>query len=338
MRSGIDNFNPPLALNDDVLQMFFDVAAQVRALKSLSKTCRQMRLRCMPLLFNDIIHFLTFCSDRGHDVKFGYDDPVEFHRFSKNFMLCGVYSTDFLKAALSSMPRLHTVTLKFPSIFEHGLPRQPDWPRLRELRLKGELSPFGDPPLPFVAVFSNMPKLRVLELKLAQSPELRELTLSCPQVGDNTYAALPCSLQSLSLRCTPHYLNLTGERAISLTPKARWQWSLPSSSDMLRILRQCQLPDLRHLALEYREDDADGELLQHVASACPALRCLRLFRCQREDAEEPARDPIAIVAHMADQLVPLRNLTKLDLQLDLPGAPKLRAAMGGNLRDPPLQR
>ncbi|KAI0654126.1 hypothetical protein C8Q70DRAFT_538475 [Cubamyces menziesii] len=98
---------------------------------------------------------------------------------------------------------------------------------------------------------------------------------------------------------------------------------------MLRILRQCQLPDLRHLALEYREDDADGELLQHVASACPALRCLRLFRCQREDAEEPARDPIAIVAHMADQLVPLRNLTKLDLQLDLPGAPKLRAAMGG---------
>ncbi|KAI0329975.1 hypothetical protein GY45DRAFT_1278586 [Cubamyces sp. BRFM 1775] len=216
------------------------------------------------------------------------------------------------------------------------------WPRLRELRLRGELRTIGIPPFPLISMFSNMPGLRVLELKLAQPegrdpqafwppshraiswpwPELDELTLSCPQVHDRVYAALPSSLRSLTLRYTPHYRNYTAKRVYHITPAARWQWPLLSSSDMLQILRQCRLPDLRHLSLEYHESDADDELLQYIASTYPALRCLRLFCCRRDEAEEPLGDPVIIVEHIANQLAPMQHLTRLDLQLDLPGMPK----------------
>ncbi|KAI0329978.1 hypothetical protein GY45DRAFT_1412186 [Cubamyces sp. BRFM 1775] len=39
---------------------------------------------------------------------------------------------------------------------------QPDWPRLRELRLRGEHPTIIDQSLPFISMFSNMPRLYVL--------------------------------------------------------------------------------------------------------------------------------------------------------------------------------
>ncbi|KAH9885234.1 hypothetical protein C8Q73DRAFT_305545 [Cubamyces lactineus] len=447
------------SLNDDVLHLLMEAASLANTLKPLSMTSRRLRQYSLPYLFKEctvrslvpvkslvflpetvwpyvsVLHLVDRCLDQAVAHRFP-DNPRPYLKFSKHALLCGVYSSEYLNMALSSMPQLHTVTFCLENNFNHGLPwsvlqgicslpklqnvtitnlhlvptllpdetltiecpisrlisfhhtlsdyrprrdrqypseeralelllsasrdtlerltlsmdcaplvwmcNQPPWPRLRELRLRGELRTIGDPPFPLIAMFSNMPGLRVLELKLAQPegrapqafwppshraiswpwPELHELTLSCPQVHDNLYAALPSSLRSLTLRYTPHYCNYMAKFAFHITPAARWQWPLLSSSDILQILRQCRLPDLRHLSLEYREDDADDELLQYIVRTYPALRCLRLFRCRRDEAEEPSGEPLVIVEHIAKQLAPMQHLTRLDLQLDLPGTPK----------------
>ncbi|KAH9885231.1 hypothetical protein C8Q73DRAFT_660101 [Cubamyces lactineus] len=413
-----------LSINADALNVLLSTAALTKSLKALSLTCREMRLHCLPFLFKEctlrnyvpvqsvvffpreltrfnsptvsILHFIDNCPDQSVD----FHGQREGHpKYTNDPLLCGVYSTDYLKTALSDMPQLHTMTsnfgqsvvrlrLKMKSVIvnahriapslrpgeglringrsapltslchvlsgyrpdrekayssqEHALElflnasrdtlerltlstdcaplpwmcKQSCWPRLHELRLRGELRIIENPPRPLVSMFANMPELRILELKLAQPvdrdpqafwppshritgsfpwPELRELTLSCPQIHDNIYASLPSSLHSLTLRYTPHHLNYTTKLAFRVTPQARWQWPLLSSSDMLQILHQCRLPDLRHLALEYREDEADEELLQYIKGAYPALRCLRLFRCPSNHRLEPLGDPVVLV-------------------------------------------
>lgn len=165
------------------------------------------------------------------------------------------------------------------------------WPNLRELRLLGERKAIGDSSLPFITLFANMSRLRRLELKLAQTagvdpqpfwppgldiaewpwPNLRHLTLSCPHVDDQIYGALPSTLESLALRYTPHMLrsNYVGTRC---------QWPLVRSSEMLQILRRCRCPRLTSLELEYREDEADAELMQHIGASFPALTSFKLLR------------------------------------------------------------
>ncbi|KAL1939457.1 hypothetical protein VTO73DRAFT_10013 [Trametes versicolor] len=202
-----------------------------------------------------------------------------------------------------------------------------DWPNLRELRFRGERRTVGDPPMPFVAIFANMPRLRVLELKLAQPagappqpiwpigyrttshwPELQELTLSYPVEDDQIYVNLPASLRTLTLQCFPHrttkYNYVRGEGGL-LPPLL--------SSDVLRILRHCDLPLLHGLELEYREDNGDDELLRHLGVAFPTLRQLKVRRYRRAGADY-ADVPVEHIARtIGTRLV---RLSELALCLD----------------------
>ncbi|EIW53570.1 uncharacterized protein TRAVEDRAFT_99591, partial [Trametes versicolor FP-101664 SS1] len=169
-----------------------------------------------------------------------------------------------------------------------------DWPNLRELRLRGEPRTVGDPPLPIIALFAHMSRLRILDLKLSEPaespptplwplrykstfpwPELQELTVSFPVNKDRIYANLPATLRTLTLQCFPH-----------VTSKYR-QYGAEGvsgpiqSSSLLQILRRCKLPLLSSLELEYREDDEDDELLYHLGAAFPALRKLKVRRYRR---------------------------------------------------------
>lgn len=202
-------------------------------------------------------------------------------------ILDGVHKTMERLALTTEIAPLHAICTTF------------DWPNLRELRLRGERRTVGNPPLPIIAMFANMPRLRVLELKLAHPagaplqpiwpigyrttfpwPELQDLTLSYPGKDDQIYVNLPAALRTLTLQCFPHrttkYLYVCGDGGL---PHPLW------SSDVLGILRHCHLPLLRGLELEYREDDADDELLRYLGAAFPLLRQLKVRRYRRVGAE-----------------------------------------------------
>ncbi|OJT09985.1 hypothetical protein TRAPUB_13531 [Trametes pubescens] len=202
-----------------------------------------------------------------------------------------------------------------------------DWPNLRELRLRGEHRTVGDPPLPIVTMFAHMPRLRILELKLAHPvgaplqpiwpigyriafpwPELQDLTLSYPIEDDQIYVNLPATLRTLTLQCFPHrttkYHHVRGDGGLPRPLR---------SSDVLRILRHCHLPLLRGLELEYREDDGDDELLRHLGAAFPALGQLKVRRFRRAGADYADVQ----VEHITRMLgVHLPRLSELALCLD----------------------
>ncbi|KAL1936969.1 hypothetical protein VTO73DRAFT_2826 [Trametes versicolor] len=412
------------ALNDDVLDLIVEAASLVQAIPALSRTCRRIRLRCLPSLcreFNlrihvpiipitfipealrtyvNILHFHDLCEDipREEDLQDALERPL---CFTSNPILCGAYSTPFLATALESMPRLHTLSFNLRWQPIHGIPwsvmqmvlalptlrnlainghriapsllpeeelvldhctpltsfqhtmsdyrwwreqNYPDerqalllvlnrthttletlalvaelsplheifttleWPNLCELRLRGECKTIGDPSIPFITLFANMPRLRHIELKLAQPkgvdpqpfwppglhivewpwPNLRHLTLSCPLVDDQIYGALPSTLESLALRYTPHKL-----RHVREFTDVHYQWPLVRSSEMLQILRRCRCPRLTSLELEYREDEANAELMQHIGASYPALISFKLLRYRADDdAEAGPLDPL----------------------------------------------
>ncbi|KAH9885235.1 hypothetical protein C8Q73DRAFT_718074 [Cubamyces lactineus] len=225
------------------------------------------------------------------------------------------------------------------------------WSNLRELCLRGQYPTIDDPPLPLIVVFAHMTNLRVLEFKFMQPrnldpqpiwpsghagvwpwPSLEELTVSCPQVDDNIYDALPNTLRSLSLRYTPHYLNHIWKKKFGLPLYADcvWRWPLVSSTDVLHILRRCEVTvyHLRHLELEYTVDDSEADLLRYVAMAFPDLRSLHLFRC-RPDRVEPEEaielsNNLAYVERLIEPLASLQSLERVKLSLDLPGTPQPR--------------
>ncbi|KAI0768244.1 hypothetical protein BD413DRAFT_133032 [Trametes elegans] len=211
------------------------------------------------------------------------------------------------------------------------------WPCLRELVLRGEFRTVGDPPLPFVRLLANMPKLRNLDLRISQPPDiepqpvwpadlpnmllpwpgLQQLTVSCPQPDDKVYAALPYSLRCLSLRYYPHLSThqwtLRDERVWR-----EWQWPLLGSSDVLRILRACDLPVLEHLELEYVENDADDDLLRFLGSAfAPTMTSLTIRRYRRKPSTHVPLDGIC------EALGALPRLHTLSLHLDFHDTPKV---------------
>lgn len=103
-------------------------------------------------------------------------------------------------------------------------------------------------------------------------PDLQQLTISFPADDDQIYENLPVTLRKLTLQCFPHItsnFHRSGAEGVS---------EPIHSSDLLRILRRCDLPLLRGLELEYREDEADDELLRHIGVAFPALRQLKVRR------------------------------------------------------------
>ncbi|KAH9830270.1 uncharacterized protein C8Q71DRAFT_371990 [Rhodofomes roseus] len=162
------------------------------------------------------------------------------------------------------------------------------WPRLRELHLMGEIHSGPDIPIPFVTLFSGMPKLRTLKLQLAlpwgidrqilqlwpkdyeaQFPwqELDDLTMSFPCSEDQIYSRLPRTMQRLSLRCTPYYHFSSWRRHPLLVASA-----------MLEILSKVDTPSLKHLELEYRADAAENDLLLCLTQKFPRLTSLEIHR------------------------------------------------------------
>ncbi|KAL1939446.1 hypothetical protein VTO73DRAFT_10002 [Trametes versicolor] len=231
-----------------------------------------------------------------------------------NIILGGVHKT---------MEQLELETESAPI---HAICTTLDWPNLRELRLRGLRRAVGNPPLPIIAMFEHMTRLRVLDLKLAQPasipaqavwpanyqttfpwPELQHFSISCPVENDKIYAHLPSTLHTLGLQYFPHVSMLSSNlRAPEL------QWPLQSASALLGILHQCDLPHLRCLELEYREDHAEDELLRYLRFAFPALTQLKLRRYRREGAYGAD----VRVEHLACAVGALPHLSDLSLHLD----------------------
>ncbi|KAI0634080.1 hypothetical protein C8Q77DRAFT_1021386, partial [Trametes polyzona] len=217
-----------------------------------------------------------------------------------------------------------------------------EWPQLRTLHLRGEPLSVGDPPVPYVSMFSSVPRLERLELELGQPvrvdprpfwphglvadwplPELRHLTLSCPQVDDLVYTALPTSLRSLTLRYAPHYItNVMKEANGYIRADCRWQWPLLLSSELLQVLRLCRLPALGHLEIEYRADDADAELLSYLGDGFPNLTSLVILRYR---SPHERNVPLERITRAINSLPHLQTLS---LHADLPETPSRQEVPG----------
>lgn len=174
------------------------------------------------------------------------------------------------------------------------------WPRLRKLRLHGERPLYpGAPPL--VMTLGRMPHLRDLSLCLAEPVggelqpmwppalqasygwyELERLAVAHPHPEDEMYAHLPVSLRHLALRCWPrYYKHHSALREEMDEAGIRWASPLLSSSEMLRLLRKSETPNLTHLELEFRADAASySDIFGHIASSYPRLTVLRAL-CYR---------------------------------------------------------
>lgn len=180
--------------------------------------------------------------------------------------------------------------------------RDNDWPCLDELVLRG--GPRRSSCAFVVENLTRMPNLRVLKLELAQRsgvgvqricppdwsggcpwPRLEVLTVSHPHVDDELYAHLPGSLRELTLRCFPrHYVAAAPTAEGRYMAPRGWESSLPTSAEMLRILRRCgsSLIHLRHLDIEFEESEEDLPLLRHIANALPTLTFLQILRYHRD--------------------------------------------------------
>ena len=172
---------------------------------------------------------------------------------------------------------------------------QNQWPRLRELSLRGEFCLAAGYPTPLASLFSGMSGLRILTLRFSLPdevnrkqlmlwpegyesrlpwPHLESLTLSFPDPEDRIFSHLPPSLRRLSLRCTPHhYLHVWKPREYS-----HYDSPILYSSEMLEILTKISAPLLDSLQLEYLADDADDDLLRCIADRFPSIQCLEIQR------------------------------------------------------------
>ncbi|KAJ8474342.1 hypothetical protein ONZ51_g7283 [Trametes cubensis] len=176
-----------------------------------------------------------------------------------------------------------------------------DFPRLRELTLKGLSGPSQELQCDLVSALGRMPELRVLELDIALSPRrtpqpiwppgvittypwphLQRLCVSFPHANDQLYPHLPGDLTHLALRYSPHQIIHKWE-----APWRETECVFPPSSadDILRILQECKATGLVELEVEYHQgEDDDDTLLRYIATSFPELETLRLFLYHRDGA------------------------------------------------------
>ncbi|KAI0757770.1 hypothetical protein C8Q80DRAFT_1135326 [Daedaleopsis nitida] len=217
--------------------------------------------------------------------------------------------------------------------------RKYDWPRLHELKLRGECQ--SSPPIPVFPALSHIRTLRVLTLELAQSPEcglerqsmgsfdptdgfpwrdLESLSVSYPHPEDKWYGLLPSTLRRLDLRCWPrHYMHLLWHDRRTVTDNLQWHSPILGSSEMLTILRRCRSSDawrsVRQLDLEFREDQMDHKLFEYIPHAFPNVTFLQVHRYRIPDNMHVP------VAEIADALSRFTQLQVLRLHLDFTDAP-----------------
>ncbi len=180
-----------------------------------------------------------------------------------------------------------------------------DWPRLRELNLRGLR--WTSPESPPVVLFACMPNLRALSLELMERegasttalwppglpasfpwPFLDNLSVSNPDPEDEIYAHLPPTMQTLMLRSWPHQC-IRRWQEVNHEPEELTPYRPPPcSSASLRILRRCYTPYLRKLGVEYFSDYAESSFLSYIASTFPYLTTLELHRYRSDpNAEIP---------------------------------------------------
>ncbi|KAI0768233.1 hypothetical protein BD413DRAFT_440062, partial [Trametes elegans] len=184
-----------------------------------------------------------------------------------------------------------------------------DWPALREFRLRGMIRLGYEPADPFVIAFACMPRLRVLELRLALSPgvrpkalwpagvdvtypwpELQELVVSFPEPQDLLWRRLPSTLRSLTLIYSPHSCM---ERWDMENRRVMWYWICSKPADLLQILQACSIPALDRLGLEYHSYSDEDALLSYVGTAYSQLTALKVFRYQYS-LEAPRVDVVSV--------------------------------------------
>ncbi|KAM5544075.1 hypothetical protein V8D89_002261 [Ganoderma adspersum] len=207
--------------------------------------------------------------------------------------------------------------------------------------LRGER--WSDPAIPAVTLFSSMPCLQSLALNLSE-PEnapagvvwpkgvsttfpwrnLETLHISHPGPHDEVYTHLPLSLRCLALRSWPHECERVYQLAVRNLNTSQlegyrrrwWSYPLSTSRNLAEILRKCSdLPCLRTLELEYREDAREPELLQLVVTKFSYLTTLEIHRSRREGCKDvPVKD-------LANVLAPLVSLRTLKLHLNFAHMP-----------------
>ncbi|KAL1949970.1 hypothetical protein VTO73DRAFT_8851 [Trametes versicolor] len=198
-----------------------------------------------------------------------------------------------------------------------------DWPALTQVYLNGEYPTYKNAP-PLVMALSKMPRLRYLSLYLAQPagseprpiwpPSLRasyawysleRLTITHPHPDDQFYAHLPPCLDRLSLRCWPRYYKHHCHFKTHMDDaQVHWTSPLLSSSEMLRLLRKTNTPNLTRLELEFCADASDNQLFRHIGDSYTHLTVLRIHRY---------RSPGDVDAPVTDIAAALRGLTSLRL-------------------------
>ena len=182
-----------------------------------------------------------------------------------------------------------------------------DWPRMRELRLRGVR--WTTPDVPAVSLLARMSNLRVLVLEL-EGPEgtpatalalwprgfpafypwpyLETLSVSYPDPNDEIYEHLPPSMLSLMLHPWPHECIRRWREVNYERDELRPYRPLPLPSILLGILSRCKVPRLRELDIEYCADSSEMLLLSHIASSFPCLTTFGLHRYRhRGDAHIP---------------------------------------------------
>ncbi|EIW53548.1 uncharacterized protein TRAVEDRAFT_133990, partial [Trametes versicolor FP-101664 SS1] len=177
------------------------------------------------------------------------------------------------------------------------------WPVLRELRLRGELYPAEDRPVPLISALAHMSALRVLDLRFSVTkgshvpappiwpsglhatypwPDLKHLVISYANTDDQLFQHLPPTLRRLTLQYFPHLgpSEWDGINTLPVVSLRRY------SSYILHILRLCPIPQLDELEVDYHQDGEEYSLLRYITAAFPALTSLKVRRYCASDATD----------------------------------------------------
>ena len=183
------------------------------------------------------------------------------------------------------------------------------WPKLRELRLRGERGSL--PPVPYMTLLSAMPHLRTLLLDLTLVsdecthaaplwppgshmpfpwPDLSRLSVTHPHPADELYHHLPSSLRALSLCCRPHKSEKAwiGRRLIYTVHV--YEYPVLTSAEILAILTNCRLPHLTRLEIEYEADGEESDLLRNLGVMFPRLVWLQIHRYRAAGGDDDDGD------------------------------------------------
>ncbi|KAI0350385.1 hypothetical protein OH77DRAFT_1075704 [Trametes cingulata] len=278
-----------------------NVASSLHAMRQLQKVIFQGEQQCLP--WPIIYAVLSTPTLRSLELHGGLTIDREASHAAGNLQRAPLVSLCLVPEYLRPSPHHYASEIEgLASLLEHfpqslqtlvlfsqstpfTLLSRCDWPQLRELCIEGDGERVWTCPIPLVSVLSRMPRLRVLQLKLALRydqhpkpiwpqdhniavlpwPELESLTVSWPCVDDGIFEHLPDTLRHLSLRCWPHLYTAHGYGRTSRRKPIPWLMDAPPCADVLGALGKCPKGSaLRSLSLEFAADTdiADAGLLQ----------------------------------------------------------------------------